>query len=196
MFEINPHLLQNITATVFLALFAIGRFTWSKLKGKRKRKDVSFGIVFGRSVIQILLSGVIPIMLIIDAFEIKKHFSIYGYFIPGLYFFGLILSLLGITCMFLARFHRQKDWGYMGDSTGEVLFTKGIYAVTRHPYYVGAILVGVGIYLILNSWLVLLMLPVVLFVKYVIKKEDEYLLQKFKDQWLVYRKKVGIIPFI
>ncbi len=79
---------------------------------------------------------------------------------------------------------------------GEVLFTKGIYGVTRHPYYVGAILVGLGIYLILNSWFILIMLPIILFVNKVIKKEDQYLFEKFKDEWKNYKNKVGIIPFV
>ena len=97
--------------------------------------------------------------------------------------------------MFLTRLNRKKDWGFMGDKTGESLFTNGIYSVTRHPYYVGAILLGVGVYFVLNSYFVLLMIPVIIFLVKVINNEDKYLLERFGDQFIEYKKKVGIIPW-
>lgn len=83
----------------------------------------------------------------------------------------------------------------MGDDSGDVLFTDGPYKFTRHPYYVGAMLAGIGIYLQLNYWLTLLMLPVVLFMLYVIKKEDEFLEKRFGNAYSKYKRKVGIIPW-
>jgi len=84
----------------------------------------------------------------------------------------------------------------MGDDTGTTLFTQGVYSITRHPYYVGAVLLGLGVYLILNSWLILTMFPVLLFVSKVIKKEDAFLYDKFDGKWVNYKKHVGIIPFL
>ena len=97
--------------------------------------------------------------------------------------------------MVLTRVNRKEDWGYMGDKTGGRLFTNGIYSVTRHPYYIGAIILGVGVYLILNSWFVLLMIPVILFIKKVIDNEDKYLLEKFGNEFIEYKKKVSVIPW-
>lgn len=196
MFESDLLLCQKITAAIVLCVFCIGRFGWSRIKGKRERKNVSSDVVSVRFTIQLFASGIIPGLLILNIFDISKLTMITHSSNVGLYLIGLIASLLGITLMFFTRFHRQKDWGFMGDNAGEVLFTKGIYGVTRHPYYVGAILVGLGIYLILNSWFILIMLPIILFVNKVIKKEDQYLFEKFKDEWKNYKNKVGIIPFV
>ena len=84
----------------------------------------------------------------------------------------------------------------MGDDTGNILFTKGVYSITRHPYYMGALFLAVGVYLVLNSWLILTMFPVFLFVSKVIKKEDDFLFDKFDGEWMNYKKHVGIIPFL
>lgn len=83
----------------------------------------------------------------------------------------------------------------MGDDSGEVLFTGGPYRFTRHPYYIGAILVGIGLYLQLNYVLAILMLPVIIFMIYVMKKEDNFLEQKFGQTYLEYKQKVGIFPW-
>ena len=83
----------------------------------------------------------------------------------------------------------------MGDDSGDVLFTNGPYKFTRHPYYVGAALTGIGIYLQLNYGLALLMLPVIIFMLYVIKREDSFLENKFGNRYTEYKSKVGIIPW-
>ncbi len=83
----------------------------------------------------------------------------------------------------------------MGDDSGDTLFTGGPYKFTRHPYYIGAILTGVGIYLQLNYWLVFLMAPVIFFILHVIKKEDHFLERKFGATYSEYKKRVGLIPW-
>ena len=111
------------------------------------------------------------------------------------YILGLGISTLGLWLMVWTRLYRNKDWGFMGDQAGGDLFTQGAYRFTRHPYYIGAILVGIGLYLQLNYLLVILMIPVVFFILYVIKKEDAYLQHQFGQKYLVYKGKVGIIPW-
>ncbi|MEN9614473.1 MAG: Phospholipid methyltransferase [Candidatus Parcubacteria bacterium] len=83
----------------------------------------------------------------------------------------------------------------MGDDSGETLFTGGPYRFTRHPYYAGAILVGIGLYLQLNYWLALLMIPVAIFIAHVIKKEDVFLEQRFGQTFVDYKKKTGVVPW-
>ncbi len=184
--------LQKVTAALFLALFYIGRLAWSHVKGKRIKVRVSSEIVTGRFLITFVACLLVPILLIANAFDILRSTSL-GSHASITYTFGVIFAVLGLVFMLLARMHRQKDWGFMGDDAGDVLFTRGIYSISRHPYYVGAISVGTGIYLILNSWLVLCMLPVTFFIVHVIREEDVFLKNKFEAEWLAYRNRVGIL---
>ena len=188
-------LLQKITVIVFLLIFFAGRFFWSSIKGKRVKTNVSDGIVNGRFWITLIVYMLLPLILVFNLFGFldTTTFSSNRLLV---YIIGLSLSICGIVLMFLARLHREMDWGFMGDNAGDILFTQGIYSITRHPYYIGAIFLGLGIYLVLNSWLILFMFPVVLFVKNVIKNEDKFLYEKFQDKWNAYRQKVGTFPFI
>ena len=188
-------LLQKITVIVFLLIFFAGRFFWSFIKGKRVKTNVSNGIVNGRFWITLVVYVLLPLVLIFNLFGFldTTTFSSNRLLV---YIIGLSLSICGIVLMFLARLHRERDWGFMGDNAGDILFTQGIYSITRHPYYIGAIFLGLGIYLVLNSWLILFMFPVILFVKNVIKSEDKFLYEKFQDKWNAYRQKVGTFPFI
>lgn len=144
-------------------------------------------VYWGRKFIEIFISFLIPILLILEIIETNT--------INSVYYLGVFCSLLGLSLMVWTRFNRNKDWGFMGDDSGNVLFTDGPYKFTRHPYYVGAILAGIGIYLQLNYLLVILMLPVIFFVLYIIKREDKFLENKFGSVYLDYKNKVGVIPW-
>lgn len=144
-------------------------------------------IYWGRKIIEIFISFLIPILLLLEI--IKTNTTNLSYYL------GVLFSLLGLSLMIWTRFNRNKDWGFMGDDSGDVLFTNGPYKFTRHPYYVGAALTGIGIYLQLNYGLALLMLPVIIFMLYVIKREDSFLENKFGNRYTEYKSKVGIIPW-
>lgn len=193
MFDANFVFFQKITAIFFLFLFFNGRIFWTYFKGKRKKANVSSEIVSGRFWITLIIYGLLPTALILNLFDLSEMTDLnYGF---PIYLIGVLLAVCGIILMYLARMHRQKDWGFMGDISGEILFTQGVYSITRHPYYVGAFFLGIGVYFMLNSWLVLCMFPVLFFLKNVIRNEDEFLFKKFQNEWVVYKQKTGIIPF-
>ena len=83
----------------------------------------------------------------------------------------------------------------MGDLPIQLIKTR-IYSITRHPYYIGSTLFILGIYLQLNSLYVLTIIPGIIFLRFVIKKEEKELEKSFRDDWREYKKKVGIIPFL
>jgi len=187
--------LQKATAAVIVIVFFMGRYAWSLISEKRKRIAVGDKLLSGRFLISVVVYLLLPALLVANPFDILVNIQI-STNPQGTYYLGLILSVFGSVFMFLARLHRQKDWGLMGDAAGDKLFTRRIYGVTRHPYYVGSVLIGCGVYLILNSWLVMVMVPVVLFVGLVIKREDTFLAEKFGEEWITYKNKVGIIPWL
>ena len=178
---------MKIITLIILLSFIILRNSFTLLKGKRARVSVTSFIYLGRKMIEIFISFLIPILLLLEVVKTNIY--------PPMYFFGLGISILGLGFMLWTRLYRNKDWGFMGDKAGNSLFTKGAYRFTRHPYYVGAILVGIGLYLQLNYSLVILMIPVVLFILYVIKREDSYLQEQFGQEYTAYKNKVGIIPW-
>jgi protein-S-isoprenylcysteine O-methyltransferase Ste14 len=72
------------------------------------------------------------------------------------------------------------------------IVTSGIYGISRNPIYVGFTLLYLGAALLLNSlWTVLFLAPV-LFVMHVgvIFREEEYLKNKFGEEYLNYQKRV------
>ena len=138
-------------------------------------------IYWGRKIIEIVISFAIPILLLTEV--IKTDIRSLPYYL------GILLSIAGLLLMTWTRFYRNKDWGFMGDDAGGTLFTKGPYGITRHPYYMGAFLAGVGIYLQLNYAFVILMIPVALFMIYAARKEDAFLEKKFGTDYLRYKEK-------
>jgi len=68
----------------------------------------------------------------------------------------------------------------------------GIYRLSRNPMYVSLAFVYLGIACWVNSlWILLLIVPVLVVVdRGIIKREEQYLEQKFGDEYLRYKSKV------
>ena len=179
--------IMNILTFLIFLIFFIFRNSFTLLKGKRDRKQVTSFVYVVRKLIEVSIYFLVPILLLLGIIRQEVY--------TPLYYAGLLVSIIGLVLMMWTRFNRNKDWGFMGDGSGVILFTDGPYKFTRHPYYIGAIFVGVGIYLQLNYPLALLMVPVVFFVIHVIKKEDDFLQKEFSSKFIEYKNKVGIFPW-
>jgi protein-S-isoprenylcysteine O-methyltransferase Ste14 len=97
---------------------------------------------------------------------------------------GLIMYVLGARII-TSAFHEGK------------LLTNGVYSIVRHPMYSGLIVFfAPGVALWFRSWL-MLTVPVVSYIvfKLFIKKEENYLEEKFGQDYLNYKLKVNaLIP--
>ena len=73
------------------------------------------------------------------------------------------------------------------------LATDGVFGWTRNPLYSGGMLVIFGIALVfVLDWLLLLIVPSLLVLHFgVVKREEEYLEQKFGDRYRIYRCNVA-----
>lgn len=180
---------MKLVTLILLLLFIVFRNSFTLIQGKRDRKKVTLFIYWGRKFIEIFICFVFPVLLLLEIFETNISST--------LYYFGVILSVVGILLMVWTRITRNKDWGFMGDDSGDTLFIHGPYKIIRHPYYTGSILTGVGIYLQLNYVFVALMIPVIIFIVYVTKQEDIFLEKKFGEEFIQYKKNVkALFPFV
>ena len=102
---------------------------------------------------------------------------------------ALLGFLLGVGALMAFRNARTAP-----DSPRQVsrLITSGVYRFTRNPVNLGFVLILVGILLNAGSYWGILLAPVlvILLNRLVIEREEEYLAQKFGDEYSRYKSKV------
>jgi len=72
------------------------------------------------------------------------------------------------------------------------LQTTGIYSFTRNPMYLSLVLLYSGLAVFFGNWWTFILLPLLLLTiqVYVIKKEEDYLMQTFGQDYLHYKRNV------
>jgi len=100
---------------------------------------------------------------------------------------GGILLIIGLISFIYSEIGLRKAF-----KASDLLTTKAS-SYLRHPMYASMGL-GIlpGILVLLNSWLLLLILPIYyLLVRIFIREEEEYLINKFGDNYIHYKEKVN-----
>jgi protein-S-isoprenylcysteine O-methyltransferase Ste14 len=106
---------------------------------------------------------------------------------------GLIPLVLGLALNIIAdgAFHRAGTTVKpFQEST--TLLTGGAYAISRHPMYLGFVLILIGAAVLLGSltpWAIIAIFAVLMEVVF-IQVEERMLDKKFGPAWLAYKKKV------
>lgn len=107
--------------------------------------------------------------------------------------FGGLILLLG-AWLALAALFRFHEIGTPFDPTGQAtaLATEGVYAYTRNPMYVGALICFFGLGLALrSSWLLILVPPLgIALLKLAIEREEAYLKRRFGAAYDAYAARV------
>ena len=116
-----------------------------------------------------------------------------GIFRQALIPVGIVLILIGIRLIALARrefasFSQPTDPGQL---TSRIV-TTGMFAISRNPLYLGAVIVFLGLALALNMlWaLVTLLLSIILCHYVLIVPEERYLAAKFGEEYKEYTASV------
>jgi len=114
---------------------------------------------------------------------------------------GWVVGLAGLIFFVLGLFELKKEGSAVeGESflLTTTLVDSGVYAVVRHPEYLGSLLLVVGSVLISQHWLTLgLGLPLLVwFFVYVLPEEEKGLIEKFGDHYKRYRQNVPSINFL
>ena len=131
----------------------------------------------------------------------------YNYFFHGylgvevLLYVGWLVGLVGLVFFILGTYGLRKEGeAPKGKSflLTTVLVDSGIYAVVRHPEYLGTMLLIFGSILISQHWLTLVLgVPLLVwFFVYVLPEEDRHLIEKFGDNYKRYMQNVPSINLL
>jgi protein-S-isoprenylcysteine O-methyltransferase Ste14 len=106
---------------------------------------------------------------------------------------GLIPLLLGIILNLLAdQALKQHNTTVKPFQESNALIVDGVYGITRHPMYLGFMLILIGVSLLLGTlspYVVVIIFAV--FVEFVfIQQEEEMLEDSFQEKWVQYKSKV------
>ena len=102
---------------------------------------------------------------------------------------GLFLVVLGMPLFIVSAFSVHKAYAE------DILRTKGVYSICRHPLYGSFILFIIpGICLLFKSWIAL-SVPFVMYVffRILIKEEEDYLSGRFRTEYEKYKREVSLI---
>ncbi len=104
----------------------------------------------------------------------------------------LLLIIPGIMGVLSFQIMRQSKTAINPRKQTTTIITKGPFSFTRNPLYVSLLLFYGGIAILVNALWSILLLPVMLIIfdRGVVIREEEYLEQKFGNEYLQYKKRV------
>ena len=118
----------------------------------------------------------------------------------ALVFCGWMILVVGVVLVFAAGHEFQQKGGVPEGKhlihTTRVVNT-GVYAVVRHPQYLGFILVVLGLVLVSQHWLSFISGGVGSILFYIdVLKEDQVNIEKFGEAYSHYKKRVPAMNFV
>lgn len=135
-------------------------------------------------------------MLIALIVMLVLHFTF-----PGIQTGPLALDLLGLIPLVIGlalNLIADDDFRRAGTTVkpyqeSTALLTDGVYSISRHPMYLGFVLILIGVAILLGSmtpWVIIPVFAVLMEVVF-IQVEERMLEERFGLAWLAYKKKVG-----
>lgn len=134
-------------------------------------------------------------------FEILVFLQLFGHISLPLPFsqtlliriFGLLLFILGISLAVWAKFTMCSNWGVPAQhdiKNQKDLVTGGPFAFCRNPIYFGLLLTFIGFEITLNSWLILLVIPLYLLILKAVTVEEKLLKKLFGNKYIEYQARI------
>lgn len=106
---------------------------------------------------------------------------------------GVIVTSLGVLSFIVSVLQMKDNWraGVQREEKTN-LVTSGIYSFSRNPAFLGFDLMYIGILLAFFNWYLcgVTIFAIVLFHLQIVNVEEDFLMETFGDEYLVYRKKV------
>jgi protein-S-isoprenylcysteine O-methyltransferase Ste14 len=148
-----------------------------------------------QKIIQVLASISFIAVIVVPAIDHRLAWSSVP---PHIVAAGDILIALGFFVVFLVFKENTYTSGTIEVAPGQTIITTGPYALVRHPMYIGAIIMLVGIPLALGSWWGLLaVVPITAVVVWRLLDEERFLAKNLPG-YSDYRSKVKyrLVPLI
>ncbi len=110
-----------------------------------------------------------------------------------------VAEIFGVTFILLGQIIRVSARGYKSEHSqnGHSLIQGGPYALVRNPMYLGILLIGMGVALVLFNWLAMCIFLGFFIIRYIllIFKEEKKLSALFPQSYPAYRQRVPrILP--
>ena len=110
-----------------------------------------------------------------------------------------VAEVFGIAFILWGQMFRASARGYKSEHSreGRILIQEGPYALVRNPMYLGILLIGLGVVLVLFEWWAVFIFLLVFTIRYIslIFKEEQNLMILFPQAYPDYCKKVPrILP--
>jgi protein-S-isoprenylcysteine O-methyltransferase Ste14 len=108
-------------------------------------------------------------------------------------FFGIMILIVGWLIVYKSKieFKKYKQKSGLNNDIKEIINT-GIYKYSRNPIYLAILIINIGLSLIINStWMLIDTLIIAWMLNHLlIKKEEVFLENEFKDKYTEYKNKV------
>jgi protein-S-isoprenylcysteine O-methyltransferase Ste14 len=112
---------------------------------------------------------------------------------------GVVIYTIGLATAIFGRIQLGNNWANIEDAqvmTKQQLVSTGLYNYIRHPIYSGDWMLVIGLELALNSWLVLLGIPLFYVIWKRASAEERLLQQSFPDYGEYCQRTKRFIPYI
>ncbi len=108
-------------------------------------------------------------------------------------YIALILLFSGLTLAELTSFRLKKDLVFgLSESKSHQLQTKGVYSISRHPFYLGFLLILISSVLFVPNIFNIILLVISWILHHLIMiQEEEFLTSKYGDEYKEYSHKVN-----
>ena len=189
--------MEGIRILLFVGL-VVHKLVWEVLKRRSEtahsaKKSTTNVMV---SVIKVVKIGILIFLLIqtlfLELFPISSDPTL-------IKMVGLCIYIVGLTTAILGRLHLGDNWVDLEEYQvvpEQDLVTRGIYHYIRHPIYAGDIFLIFGLQLALNSWLVLITIPLFAIVFRQTSAEEVVLARAFPNYRDYCKRTKRFVPFL
>ena len=145
-------------------------------------------------VVFFLLAKILVLVNLTFLFLKGLNINVYRIFIPVLYtdIIALVFLITGTVILFISTLKLNKDLIF-GLSTSEAhkLQTNGIFSISRHPFYLGFILILFASCLFTPHYLnILAFIGAWIIHHFIMIKEEQFLSSQYGDEYRQYAKRV------
>jgi len=154
--------------------------------------------IIGRPPIPVVFFILAKMMVVINlAFLLLRGFQINVSTIcnPGFNadIIALALLLSGTVVLYVSTFQLNKDLIFgLSDSDDHHLLTKGVYSLSRHPFYLGFILILFSSCLLTPNYINIFAFLIAWFIHHFIMIEEEKFLESvYGEEYRLYKKRVS-----